>query len=60
MEVVTEDVKHIDIGFRLINKIKDITMLKRIFNHYGCYYPTHTYAINMFKASLSNVKKIWN
>ena len=58
-DIIDDDTKHIDIGFCLINKIKDIINLKRIFNHYGCYFSTHKYALNLFKVSLSNIKITW-
>lgn len=50
----------INLGFSLINRLKEIIQLKKIFHNYGCYYPTHKYAINMFKETLSAVNKLWN
>ena len=60
MEVATDGAKDIDVGFCMINKMKDIIALKRIFHHYGCYFPAHRYAVNLYRASLSNIRKMWS
>lgn len=60
MEISWENGNQIDLGFTLINKIKDIVQLKKIFHNFGCYYPNHLYAVNMFRSTLSSIKKIWN
>jgi hypothetical protein len=54
------DSHQIDLGFSLINKLKDIIQLKKIFHNFGCYYPSHLYAVNMFRSTLCSIKKIWN
>lgn len=59
MELSSES-QHIDLGFSLINKLKDVIQLKKIFHNFGCYYPSHLYAVNMFKSTLGSIKKIWN
>ncbi len=58
-EISKENTNNIHFGFCLINKIKDIITLKKIFHNYGCYYPSHTYAIDMFRTSLRSIKLIW-
>ena len=59
-EMSCEDGHQIDLGFSLINKLKDIAQLKKIFHNFGCYYPAHLYAVSIFRSTLSTLKKIWN
>lgn len=58
-EISPDNTNHIHFGFCLINKIKDIIALKKVFHNYGCYYASHAYAIDMFRTSLFSIKLIW-
>lgn len=59
MNISSDENGYVDIGFSLINNLKDIIQLRKMFHNYGCYYPTHLYAATMFEACALNIKHLW-
>ena len=53
------EVHPVNIGFSLLNKIKEIMQLKNIFQRYSCYYSHHEYAFNLFEGCLINIQTLW-
>jgi len=60
ISITINNAKGFFIGFSLINKVKEILQFKRVFHNYGCYYPSHGYALNIFEVFIENIKVFWH